>query len=147
MAFNPEHNKQAVEILFSQKVNDVYHPPLIFNSSIACKVNSHKHFGLSLDPKLTFVYYINDKIKATKKAIGVLKYLSRYLPLKTLDMMYKMFIRPHFDYCYVFIIFPILLIHLIQPSPFLNLLMARIEKVQYEAEVLAITGAWQGKPH
>ena len=25
---NPEHNKQAVDILFPQKINDVHEPPL-----------------------------------------------------------------------------------------------------------------------
>ena len=41
------------------------------------------------------------KSVVSKKAIGILKYMSRYLPLKTLDMMYKMFIRLHLDYCNV----------------------------------------------
>ena len=75
MAFNPEHNKQAVEILFSQRINDVYHSLLIFNTSVVCKVDSDKHLVLSLDPKRTFVYHINNKIKTTQKVIGVLKCL------------------------------------------------------------------------
>ena len=99
MAFNPELNKQAVEIVFSQKRNKLHHPPLFFNGSVVCKFESHKHLGPTLDPKLTLINHINDKIKSTSKTIGILKYLSRYLPLKTLDIMYKMSIRPHFDYC------------------------------------------------
>ena len=121
-------------------INDIYHPPLIFNSSVVYKVHSHIHLGLLLDAKLTFVYHINVKIKATKKAICFLKYLSRYLPLKILDMMYKMFIRSYFDYCNVIYHIP----HITNPFTStinLNLLMERIENFQYQA-ALAITGTW-----
>ena len=99
MAFNPEPNKQAVEVLFSPKINSPNHPPLYFNGSTVSKVNVHKHLGLNLDSKPSFVSHINEKINKAKKLIGILKYLSQYLSPKTLDQMYKIFIRPHFDYC------------------------------------------------
>ena len=142
MAFNPDPNKQAVEMLFSHKRDDIYNPPLLFNNSIVYKAESQKHLGLLLDHKLTFVKHINDKIKIAKKTIGILKYLSKYIPLKTLNMIYKMFIRPHFDYCDVIYHIP----HITNPfdkSISLTLLMERIGKVQYQA-ALAITGTWQG---
>ena len=142
MSFNPDHNKQAVEILFTKKNLDVFHPPILFNNSIVCKLNSHKHLGLLLDSKLTFTNHINNKIKSAKRTIGIIKYLSKYLPLKTLDMMYKMFIRPHFDYCDVIYHIP----HITNPfdkTITLNFLMESIEKVQYQA-ALAVTGTWQG---
>ena len=142
MSFNPEPTKQAVEVLFSQKRIDCYHPPLFFNGSMVIKVNAHKHLGLILDSKLTFVNHINDKIKVCKKVIGILRYLSTYLPLKTLDQMYKLFVRPHFDYGDVIYHIP----HLSNPFDSfisLNSLMERIEKVQYQA-ALAITGSWKG---
>ena len=47
MAFNPEQNKQAVEVLFSQKTNSPNHPSLFFNVSTVSKVNVHKHLGLN----------------------------------------------------------------------------------------------------
>ena len=37
-------------------------------------------------------------IKA-KKNIGFLKHLSKFLPLKALDQMYKALVRSHLDYC------------------------------------------------
>ena len=95
-----------------------------------------------MTPKLSFMYHINEKIKATKKSIGLLKYLSSYLPLKTLDLLYKMFIRPHFDYCDVIYHIP----HITDPftsSITLNFIMANIERVQYQTAT-AITGTWQG---
>ena len=56
--------------------------------------------------------------------------------------MYKLFIRPLFDYCDVIYHTP----HLTNPfesSITLNTLMERVEKIQYQA-ALAITGTWKG---
>ena len=83
MSFNPEPSKQAVEILFSQKKIKVTHPPLFFNGTIIDKVNAHNHLGLTLDSKLTFSKQINDKVNKSRKLLGVLKFLSSYLPLHT----------------------------------------------------------------
>ena len=86
--------------------------------------------------------HINDNIKIAKKVIGLLGYLSKYLPLKTLDQMYKIFVRPHFDYCDVIYHIPQL------TNPFhstitLSSLMKRIGKIKYQT-ALAITGGWLG---
>ena len=106
------------------------------------KKKFHRHLGLTLDSKLAFTEHINDKIKIANRFIGVLKYLSKYLPLKTLDQMYKMFIRPHLDYGDVIFHIP----HtqsLFDSSISLHPLMERMEQVQYQA-ALAITGCWHG---
>ena len=71
-----------------------------------------------------------------------MKYLSNYVPLKTLDQMYKMFVRPHLDYADVIYHIP----HsknLFDSSITLHPLMEKVERVQYHA-ALAITGCWQG---
>ena len=54
MSFNPDPNKQTVEVLFSRKVNDINHPPLCFNNLIVTAVEDHKHLGITLDRKLNF---------------------------------------------------------------------------------------------
>ena len=59
MAFNPEVNKEAVEIVFSQKRNKLHHPTLFFNGSVVCKVESYKYLGLTLELQLTFINHIN----------------------------------------------------------------------------------------
>ena len=142
LAFNPDTSKQAVEVLFSQKNNQPFHPPLFFNGAEVLKVNDHKHLGLLLDSKLLFSRHVNEKIKIARKSIGVLKYLSSYLPLKTLDTIYKLFTRSHFDYCDVIYHIPVSnnVYNLFTP---LHSLMESIERIQYQA-ALAITGAWQG---
>ena len=63
------------------------------------KVNEQKHLGLILDSKLSFERHVNEKIIKAKKFIGIIKYLSKFLPLKTLDQKYKALVRSHLDYC------------------------------------------------
>ena len=75
-----------------------------------------------------------------KKALGRLKLLSKYLTTRTLDLMYKSFVRPHMDFCDV-------IYH--EPSKdsvfgqMLTKLMEDVEKLQYKAALIA-TGTWQG---
>ena len=80
-------------------------------------------------------------IKA-KNIIGFLKHLSKFLPLKTLDQMYKALVRSHLYYCDI--------IYHIQPvlnqTPLglsLNASMEKVERIQYQS-ALAITGTFQG---
>ena len=142
MSFNPEPSKQAIEVLFSHKKQNVDHPPISFNGSIVPRKDCHKHLGISLDSKLSFKNHINEKINKANKLVGVLRYLSSYIPLNTLIQMYKSFIRPLFDYGDVIYHIPHTQ-NMFDSSITLNFLMARIEKVQYHAS-LAMTGCWRG---
>ena len=89
MEFNPDPSKQATEVLFSCKKNRANHPQLIFNGSAVVKVNEQKHLGPILEPGLLFDKHISEKIIKAKRNIAILKYLSKFLPLRTLDQMYK----------------------------------------------------------
>ena len=142
MEFNPDPTKQATEVLFSRKKISQNHPQLIFNGTIVKKVNEQKHLGLILDSGLSFKKHIDEKIIKAKKIIGIIKHLSKFLPLKTLDQMYKALVRSHLDYCDIIYHTP----PTINPPPQLpklNSLMDKLERVQYQA-ALAVTGAWQG---
>ena len=58
-------------------------------------MNDHKHSAFILDSNLTFVNHINEKLTKARKVVGVIKYLSSFVPVKTLDHIYKMYVRPH----------------------------------------------------
>ena len=85
MKFYPDLNKQATELLLSCKKNSPNHRSLFFNESVVPKVKEQKHLGLTLDSKLYFDRYGNEKIIKAKKGIGIIKYLLKFLPIKTLD--------------------------------------------------------------
>ena len=90
MAFNPDPTKQATEVLFSVKKKvSPNHSQLIFNGTVVKKVNEQKHLGFILDSGLSFKKHLDEKIIKAKKYIGIIKHLSKFLPLKTLAQMYK----------------------------------------------------------
>ena len=145
MSFNPDPTKQAEEILFSQKTNSPDHPPINFNNIEVKRVSDHKHLGLNLDPKLSFVRHISDKIGIARKGIGIIKHLASYLPLKSRDQIFKMHVRPHLDYCDMIYHIPA---KTRETTDFdscrtLNYLMKLLESTQYQA-ALAVSGAWKG---
>ena len=142
MAFNPDPNKQATEVLFSCKKKPVQHPELIFNGAPVSRVSEHKHLGLTVQPSLSFAKHINEKIKKAKKNIGIIKHLNSVLPFLSLKQMYIALVRSHLEYCDIIFHIP----PKIHPPPLgmsLHDHMEKIEKVQYQAG-LAVTGAWQG---
>ena len=54
MQFNPDKNKQAIQVIFSQKRDSPFHPLLFLNGSEVVIKAKHKHLGMIPDPKLTF---------------------------------------------------------------------------------------------
>ena len=57
MSFNPDVNKQAQEVIFSQKIRSNIHP-LVFNNNIVSQANCQKHLGTTLDFKVNKSIYI-----------------------------------------------------------------------------------------
>ena len=54
MGFNSDLSKQAQEVIFSRKLKNVSHPPLVFNNVNVSSCKSQKHLGILLDVKLAF---------------------------------------------------------------------------------------------
>ena len=138
MEFNPD----PTGFIFSCKKNSVNHPSLTFNGDSVVKVNEQKHLGLTLEPGLSFEKHLSEKIIKAKKNIGILKQLSKFLPLRTLDQMYEALVRSHLDYCDIIYHIPSIT-HQPPLGRTLCSLMEKVERIQYQA-ALATTGASQG---
>ena len=133
MLFNPDPNKQAVEILFSKKQHEKdNYPPLNSNGDNVQTAISQKHLSLVLDSKLDFNEHISNKINKRNKIIGIMKKLSLFLSRKTLLTIYKFFLRLNLDYA-----------DIIYDKPFNESFKTKIEMIQYRA-ALVTTGAIKG---
>ena len=99
MEFNPDLTKETTEVLISCKKSSPNHPQLIFIGTVVAKTNERKHLGLILDSRFSFEKHLNEKFIKAKKSVVILKHLSKCLPLRTLDQMYKANVRSHLDYC------------------------------------------------
>ena len=49
MSFNPDPQKQAVELTFSRKKTEIDHPAIFFNNKPEKKLSVHNHIGIILD--------------------------------------------------------------------------------------------------
>ena len=98
MSFNPDPQKQAVELIPSTKRHETDHPMLFFNGTPVVKVQEHKHLRVILNRKFSFSAHIKTAICKTSKGIGLLKYLSSYLLRHSLNELYKLYVRPFLDY-------------------------------------------------
>ena len=132
MSFNPDRNKQAIEVWFSNKRDKENYPPLQFNSTDVQIADSRTHLRLILDSKSNFNEHIESKITKCNKIIGLMKKLSLILSRKSLLTIYKSFVRPNLDYA-----------DIICNKPLNKSLKRKIEVVQYNA-ALIITGAFKG---
>ena len=68
-----------------------------FRSSEIKFSSNQKHLGLTLDSKLSFNEYINDKIHQGNKGVSLPRKLETILPQRAFNI-YKSFIRPLLDY-------------------------------------------------
>ena len=98
MSFNPDSNKQAIEVRFSNKRDKENYPPLQFNGINVQIADSQKHLGLMLDSKLNFNEHNENKITKCKKIIELMKKLFLILFRNSLLTISKSFVRPNLDY-------------------------------------------------
>ena len=69
MSFNPDTNKQTIEVCFSNKRDQGNYAPLYFNSTNVQVADSQKHLGFVLDTKLSFNELIESKITKCNKLL------------------------------------------------------------------------------
>ena len=97
MQFNPDPSKQAEEVYFLKKTNNVSSYPVTFNNIKVVTGSSQKHSRLVLDPQLNVNDHIQSKMTKWYKMIGIIK-RSVKTPRDALLRVYKSVIRPHLDW-------------------------------------------------
>ena len=102
MTFNPDHNKQAQDVIFSRNVKKTLHPLLNFNNDSVKQVQFQKHLGVHLDDKLDFREHLRNIFIKVNRTISLLRNLHNNLPRDPLVTIYKFFIRPHLDSGYIY---------------------------------------------
>ena len=132
MSFNPDLPKQTQKVIYSRKINKLYHLPLLFNNSTFQQISTQKHLGIHLDEEVIFKHHINEKINQANKGIRIIRKLNNILPRSALLTIYHSFGKPHLDYGDV-----------IYNQPENESFSSKVASVQYNAS-LAITGAIRG---
>ena len=63
------------------------------------RVHKVKSLGLLINEHLTWKDHVDETVKKISKAIGALKRVRPFIPVKTALQIYHALIRPYFDYC------------------------------------------------
>ena len=142
LIFNPDLEKQAVEVVFSNKKSNTSVHPLTFNGIPVKKQDNTKHLGLVLDSKLNFESNMEEKLAKARSGLGLMKQLKQWVSHQVLENIYKLYVRPHLDYG------DIVYHHASENSNIFNHeishpLMKNVESIQYEA-ARVVSGAWKG---
>ena len=90
--FNPDPTKQAAEVCFSHKRDNVPHKRLTFNNKKIQSSPAQKHLGLILDSKFDFKQHMDDKINKCNRIIVNMRRISVTLSRKSLLTIYKSFV-------------------------------------------------------
>ena len=56
--FNSDPTKQAQEVIFIRKTNEIDHPPFYFHQKLVKSSSTHKHLGMVLDTRLDFNWHL-----------------------------------------------------------------------------------------
>ena len=97
-----------------------------------------------LDSKLTFKSHMTEKLAKARKGLGVMKQLKKWVDMKTLENIYKLYVRPHLDYGdLVFDVADLTKTVVFNLKNANEKISTDIESIQYQAARI-VTGAWKG---
>ena len=89
--------KQETFIASKKRIKP-YHPPLFMGNTQIKEVDSHKHLGIEFTNDMTWKKHINTIVSKAYKRLGILRMHKFNLDRRSLDKMYKIFIRPLLEY-------------------------------------------------
>ena len=102
MQFNPDTNKQALDVVFSKKLENKLHSQIFFNNSPVARSNFLKHVGVYLETKIDCTY-VKEKMKKAIKGVNIIIKLHPILPMHTLNHILaqpKPHPKPHLSTAY-----------------------------------------------
>ena len=97
MNFNRDPTKQAPEVMFSRKSEEIYHPPLVFNNTSVSQSSSQKNLCVILGSNLISDEHLKMVSLKISKTLGLLRKLQNLLTRSALITIYKAFVRLYLD--------------------------------------------------
>ena len=75
MSFNPDHSKQAEEVIFSRKCTKDDYRPIYFSDIPVIQTAVQNYIGMYLDEKFNYNTHIKEKLSKVYKGLGLLRNL------------------------------------------------------------------------
>jgi hypothetical protein len=125
---------KTVFLQITRKTNPAPKPLLRLNGEIIKEVMTHKHLGLTFNLTLTWSDHVTQQVTKSSRCIGLLRCISRDVPRKCLEILYKSMIRPLMEYADI----------IYDGSS--DTILKRLEATQRQA-ALTCTGAYKHTSH
>lgn len=92
-------NEDKSECLLTSRKHDPSNVVFQMNGNNLSMVETHNHLGLTLNRNGTWNDHVNLLIDRVNKRLGLLRVMRHSLDRKSLDKIYKSYIRPLLEYC------------------------------------------------
>ena len=79
--------------------NIICEEPVVANKKPISRTNTQVCLGVKLDENLSWASHIDMMCKKASSGIGAIKRIKPFLPVHTLESIYKSLVQPYFDYC------------------------------------------------
>ena len=73
--------------------------PVVANGKPISRTNTQVFLGVKLDENLSWASHIDMICKKASSGIGAIKRIKPFVPVHTLESIYKSLVQPYFDYC------------------------------------------------
>ena len=79
--------------------NIICEEPVVANGKPISRTNTQVCLGVKLDENLSWASHIDKTCKKASSGIGAIKRIKPFVPVHTLESIYKSLVQPYFDYC------------------------------------------------
>ena len=79
--------------------NIICEEPVVANGKPISRINTQVCLGVKLDENLSWASHIDMICKKASSGIGAIKRIKPFVPVHTLESIYKSLVQPYFDYC------------------------------------------------
>ena len=73
--------------------------PVVVNNIPVSRTDTHKCLGVQVDEKLIWHSHIDMICKKAGASIGAMRRIKPFVPVDTLEKVYKSLVQPYFEYC------------------------------------------------
>ena len=91
-------SQKTKSLIISNKIDRRLNPPITFDNETVAEVNHHTYLGLKFSFNLKWNEHINDIYLKAKSRLNMMVPLKYRADRKTLEIMYKTFVRPLMEY-------------------------------------------------
>ena len=79
--------------------NIICEEPIVANGKPIPRINTQVCLGVNLDENLSWASHIKMICKKASSGVGAIKRIKPFVPMHTLESIYKSLVQPYFDYC------------------------------------------------